>query len=182
MIKINLLGAQRTKKKKKKVTVESQLIWFGLFAVVLALGWYGGWRVFDQRVTYLKSVKADRTQELTTLKAQVKAVENFEANKKIVKDKIQVIQKLRKNQSVPVFLLNEISQRLPERVWLVSLTQRAGAVELTGKATTNSDIVDFTNNLKNTSSFENVQILESRQAKDGNVSIYSFRLQWDVVI
>lgn len=182
MIKINLLGAQRTKKKKKKVGVESQLIWFGLFMVLLALGWFSGWRMFDQRVASLKSVALDRSQELAALKVQVKAVENFEANKKIVKDKIQVIQKLRKNQSVPVFLLNEISQRLPERVWLDSLTQRAGAIELTGKATTNSDIVDFTNNLKNIPSFQNVQILESRQGKDGNISIYSFRLQWDVVI
>ncbi len=182
MIKINLLGTQKTKKKKKKVAVESQIIWFALFIIVLATGWFVGWRVFDQRVTRLKTEKTQLTEELNSLKTQVKAVENFEANKKIVKDKIEVIQRLRKNQSVPVFLLNEIARRLPERVWLESLSQNAGVVELAGKATTNGEIVDFINNLKRESSFQNIQIIESRQGSEANIPIYSFRLRWNFAI
>ncbi len=182
MIKINLLGVHKSKKKKKKVAVESQLIWLGLFSILLVLGWFVGWRVLDQKVTHLQSIEKELSQELTTLKAQVKVVENFEANKKIVREKIAVIEQLRKNQSIPVFLLNEISQRLPERVWLVNLSQKSGAIELSGKAVTNNEIVDFINNLKKASSFKNIQILESRQGKDGDISVYSFRLKWDVVI
>ncbi|MFQ5543727.1 MAG: PilN domain-containing protein, partial [Nitrospiria bacterium] len=93
---------------------------------------------------------------------------------------IQIIRQLRKNQSIPVYLLDEISKRLPERVWLINLTERSGIVDLSGKATTNSEIVDFINNLKEASLFKDVQILESRQKQEGNVTIYSFRLKWSI--
>jgi len=178
MIKINLLSSQRTKKAKKKVAFESQLIWAGLFFFVLVLGWFLGWRMLDQEVASLQLVKGELASELTLLKVQVKEVENYEADKKKVQEKIEVIRQLRKNQSMPVYLLNEISKRLPDRVWLVSLSEKSGQVDLNGRATTNSEIVDFINNLKAASAFKNVQILESRQKKEGEITVYSFRLKW----
>ncbi len=182
MIKINLLATQKTKRAKKRIAVESQLVWLGLLSVVLILGWFLGWRTLDRKVQVLRAQESRLSEELTSLKAQVKVVENFEANKKIVQDKIAVIQALRKKQSMPVSLLNEISQRLPDRVWLVSLNEKAGNIELSGGATTNSEIVDFINNLKAAPDFHNVQILESRQKKEGEITVYSFRLKWTFLI
>ncbi len=182
MIRINLLYAQKTKKKKKKVQVETQLIWVGLLAVILAVSWFIGWRSLEQKVNRLNTVESGLSEELTSLKAELKSVENFEDHKKIVQGKIKLIQQLRKNQSIPVALLSEISERLPSRVWLLSLTQRSGGIELSGKATTNSEIVDFINNLKSVPLFQNIRILESRKNQEGSISVYSFRLQWDIVI
>lgn len=182
MIKINLLAIQKAKKAKKKIAVESQLIWLGLLSLVLILAWFLGWRTLDRKVQALQVQESRLSQDLASLKIQVKAVENFEANKKIVQDKIAVIQELRKKQSMPVSLLNEISQRLPDRVWLVSLNENAGNIELSGAATTNSKIVDFINNLKAAPAFENIQILESRQKKEGETTVYSFRLKWTFLI
>lgn len=142
--------------------------------------WFYGWKALNQRVEQLQIEKRDLVTELATLKTQAKEVENYETDKKKVKEKIQIIRQLRKNQSIPVYLLDEISKRLPERVWLINLTERSGVVDLSGKATTNSEIVDFINNLKEASLFKDVQILESRQKKEGNVTIYSFRLKWSI--
>jgi len=178
MIKINLLATQKTKKAKKKIAVESQLIWVALLSVVLILSWFMGWRTLDRKVQGLRAQESRLSEELASLKTQVKVVENFEANKKIVQDKIALIQELRKKQSMPVSLLNEISQRLPDRVWLMSLNESAGNIELSGAATTNSEIVDFINNLKASPVFQNIQILESRQKKEGAITVYSFRLKW----
>ena len=178
MIKINLLGSQRAKKTKKKVALESQLIWGGLLSLFLILAWFIGWRLLDNKVVHLQAEKTMASSELALLKTQVKEVENYEADKRMVREKIEIIQQLRKNQSMPVYLLSEISKRLPDRVWLISLSEKSGMVDLSGKATTNSEIVDFINNLKAASSFKDVQILESRQKKEGDITIYSFRLKW----
>ncbi len=181
MIKINLLTPEKTKKTKKKVQLESQLVWVVLASIVLVVAWYIGWSLLDASVEQLKAQKKGLTQELATLKVQVKEVENFEADKVKAKEKIQIIQQLKKNQAIPVYLLDEISKRLPERVWLVSLSEQSGTIDLTGKATTNNEIVDFINNLKEASAFQDVQIVESRQNKEANITVYSFRLKWSIL-
>lgn len=180
MIKINLLSSQKAKKTRKKIEIQSQLILASvvLSVVLLFVGYF--WILLNERVDHLQADKAKLTTELGVLKAKVKEVENYERDKKIVEDKIKIIQQLRKNQSIPVFLLDEVSKSLPERVWLVGLVEQGGMIDLEGKATTNGEIVDFINNLKRSSLFKDVQILESRQSMEGTVSIYTFKLKWAI--
>ncbi len=181
MIKINLLSSQKAKKTRKKIEIQSQLIGASVVLSVVILGCGYVWMVLGERVDHLQSEKAKLTAELGVLKTKVKEVENYERDKKIVEEKINVIEQLRKNQSIPVLLLDEVSKSLPQRVWLVSLIEQGGTVDLDGKATTNSEIVDFINNLKKSSLFKDVQILESRQSMEGVISIYSFKLKWAIV-
>lgn len=180
MIKINLLSPEKSKKGRRKIQLESQVIWGGLALLGLIIIWTIGWNLLHKKIDHLQFEEARLTTELTALKVQVKEVENFEENKIRVKKKIQIIEQLRKNQSIPVYLLDEISKRLPDRVWLVSLAEKSGTVDLSGKATTNSEIVDFINNLKRASAFQDVEILESRQNKEENTTVYSFRLKWSI--
>lgn len=181
MIKINLLPSQKAKKGKKKLEIQSQLILASIVLSVLFLVLGYIWILLNEKVDGLTADKTKLTTELGVLKAKVKEVENYERDKKAVEEKIQVIEKLRKNQSVPVLLLDQISRSLPEKVWLVSVVEQNGVIDLEGKATTNSEIVDFINNLKKSSLFKDVQILESRQNPEGTISIYTFKLKWSLV-
>lgn len=181
MIHINLLSTQKVKKTKKKIEFQSQLIGAAaVIAVVVLLLGYGAWILFS-RVDSLQAERAALVTELGALQMKVKEVENFERDKKVVQEKIKVIEQLRKNQSIPVHLLDEISKSLPERVWLSNLAEQNGTIDLEGKATTNSEIVDFINNLKKSFLFRDVQILESRQHSEGTISVYSFKLKWSIV-
>lgn len=182
MIKINLLSSQKSKKTRKKIEIQSQLILASVALSVVFLIWGYVWILLNEKVDHLQSDKAKLNAELSVLKVKVKEVENYERDKKVVEEKIKIIEQLRKNQSVPVLLLDEVSRSLPERVWLVGLTEQSGTVDLDGKATTNSEIVDFINNLKKSSLFKNIQILESRQSAEGSISVYSFKLKWSIVI
>lgn len=181
MIKINLLPSQKAKKGKKKLEIQSQLILASIVLSVLFLVLGYIWILLNEKVDGLTADKTKLTTELGVLKAKVKEVENYERDKKAVEEKIQVIEKLRKNQSIPVLLLDQISRSLPEKVWLVSVVEQNGVIDLEGKATTNSEIVDFINNLKRSSLFKDVQILESRQNPEGTISIYTFKLKWSLV-
>ncbi len=181
MIKINLLSPERPKKSRKKLKLQAQIVWTGLAVAAMVLVWFFGWRLLDNKVERLQANHTELKTELASLKIKVKEVENYEANKKKVNEKIDIIEQLRKNQSIPVHLLDEVSKRLPERVWLLSLSEQGGKVDLSGKATSNSEIVDFTNNLKTATTFENVQILETRQKEEDNITVYSFRLKWSIL-
>mgnify|MGYP002336348879 CR=1 FL=1 len=77
--------------------------------------------------------------------------------------------------------MDQISRSLPEKVWLMNVNEQNGTIDLEGRATTNSEIVDFINNLKKSALFKDVQILESIQNMEGTISIYTFKLRWSLV-
>ncbi len=180
MIKINLLSIQRARKKKKASTVQSQWILAGVlfFGLLGSLGY--AWVYLTQTVDRLRVEKVKLTDELAMLKGQVKEVENFEHDKKAVEEKIGVIQQLQRNQTIPIRLLAEISERLPDRVWLISLAEQNNQISLEGKATGNGEIVDFINALKKSTFFENIEIEESRQVVEASIPVYTFKLKWRI--
>lgn len=177
MIEINLLTPHRAKKTKRKVEIQSQLI-IVVAVCLLTLSICGFfWGRLNDRVSVLKSKTTVLSAELAQLKTKVEEVKDYERNKKVVQEKIEIIDQLRKNQSVPVHLLDEISKSLPERAWITSLSESRGSIELDGKAVTNNDIVEFIDNLRKSSFFGDVHILESRKSAEGNVPVYFFRLK-----
>ncbi len=177
MIKINLLGVPRARKAKKRAEGRSQMIMGASLIVVTLLGTGYFWFVLQQRVSRLNDQKTQMESRLTDLKNKVKAVENFEKDKASFEEKIRVIEQLRRNQSGPVHILDEISRSLPERVSLTSLVNQASMVELEGRAASNAAIVEFISNLKKSTYFVEVDLIESRETKESDLLVYSFRLK-----
>lgn len=183
MIKINLLPVPKARKIKKRAEVRSQLILtgliFGLITIICSYFWLDLNREYKQ----LQETKTKATKELAELKEKVKEVENYEQNKKSLEEKNRVIEQLKRNQSGPVHLLDEISISLePLKVWLVSISVQENRVDLDGKAITNSDIVEFINRLKSSKYFSDILLIESRQVIEGNIPIYSFKLKSTLVL
>ncbi len=182
MVRINLISSEDTRRRKRKpIEFQNQLILGSVLIsfVVLLLG--SGWILLDRKLAALEVEKTQKQQELELLKAQVKEVENYERDKKVVLERIAVIEQLRTNQAIPVRLLNGVSESIPARVWLVTLTENGGRVDLQGKSMTNGEIVDFVNSLRTNPAFKNVQIVESKQERDVGVSVYTFTLTFSVL-
>ena len=182
MIKVNLLGVERPKRTRISLAGPSRLAGIGAIAVVLVGGMGYVWWSMSAKMTALQQQKTQRTQELAALKEKVKEVENFEANKKSYEEKIGIIEQLRKNQVGPVRLLDELSRNLPDRVWLTSLIEQSGKVELEGKAVTNAEIVDFINNLKASKYIKEIMLIESRQVNESGVPVYNFKLRCTLTV
>ncbi|PYR58502.1 MAG: hypothetical protein DMF85_10520 [Acidobacteria bacterium] len=65
-------------------------------------------------------------------------------------------------QTAPVHVLDEISKSLPDRLWLVTLTQHGDEFTIDGRATSLSSLTDFVANLESTNWFKRpVEILDS---------------------
>jgi type IV pilus assembly protein PilN len=182
MVRINLIPSdQQVRRKRKPLEIENQLILASILmsVVVLMLGSF--WILLDRKIASLDMEKSQKLSELEVLKAQVKEVENYEQDKKMVTDRITVIEKLRATQAIPVQLLDGISEGIPARVWLTGLSENSGRIDLSGRSMTNSEIVDFVNNLKKNPVFKEVHLIESRQEVEGGVPVYSFKLAFSVL-
>ncbi|HTN44112.1 MAG TPA: PilN domain-containing protein [Nitrospiria bacterium] len=183
MIKINLLSIPKARKVKKQMEIQYELILAGVLIgfVVVACTYF--WYLMNSRIDRLRNEKTKANAELTVLKEKVKEVENYEGNKKVLEEKNKIIEQLKKNQGAPVRLLDEISKSMePLKIWLTTVKEEGSQVEVDGKAVTNADIVQFINNLKTTKFFSDIQLIESRQAIELNVPIYSFKLKCTMVI
>jgi type IV pilus assembly protein PilN len=175
MIRINLLPEKR---KKKPLRIYTYLIRGAVILVltILVLG------IFTFRLTGkiadLKEEKVIKEKKLSELKVLLKEVENYERDNQSYREKSEIIKRLKNNQHLPLRLLDEVSIHLPKGVWLSSLGDSGGTVGLTGFAFTNVDLVSYVQNLKSSAYFQDVQLIESRQAEFGGVSLYTFSLSF----
>ncbi|MEF9438435.1 MAG: PilN domain-containing protein [Candidatus Mariimomonas ferrooxydans] len=166
MIRINLLLVKRKKKPKPIPSVYIQSA-IALVITLLVLGvitFYLSGKVSDP-----KSDKAVKEKRLSELKVQLKEVENFERDKKAFEEKIKIIEQLENNQKAPLRLLDQVSAQLPKGVWLTSLIDKGGAIDIAGYAFTNTELVTYIQNLKGSQYLTDVALLESKQEKAGEL-------------
>lgn len=183
MIKVNLLGIERPKRTRRTGKGPGGGLVGGVALALLLIGGMGFvWWSMATRVNTLEDEKVALNEELAALKVKVKEVENYEKNKKSYEEKIGIIEQLRKNQTGPVHLLDELSRGLPDRVWLTSLVEQAGRVDLEGRAVTNAEIVEYISNLKASQHIKEVQLIESRQVNEGGIPVYNFKLKCLLVV
>jgi Tfp pilus assembly protein PilN len=74
-------------------------------------------------------------------------VQQFEARRAQLQQRVQLIEQLRGGQSVPVQLLDHVSRSLPEMLWLEKMQQKDSVVTLEGRSTTLIALSDFVGNL-----------------------------------
>jgi len=163
MIKINLLtGTQQVKARAAKVprfegvgTLGQNVLMAGV--VILAL-LFIGWRWYSLESEHLQLhdeiVKAQAERE--RLQAIIKKGEEYKAKKELLQRKIALITQLKRNQSGPVHLLDEVSKQLPDFLWLDSMSESGQSISIQGKATTYNAVSNFYNNLTGSRYFQNV--------------------------
>jgi Tfp pilus assembly protein PilN len=114
------------------------------------------WVTLSREGTSLRKRIQTAEQEKKRLDAIIKKANYFKAQKELLNRKITLITELKKNQSGPVHLLDQVSINLPEFLWLESLVESNGSVFVRGKATTYNAVSNLYNNLTDSDYFSNV--------------------------
>src|SRR5437773_1587620 len=125
--------------------------------VILALlfiGWR--WYSLETESRRLRNEIAKAQVEKERLQAIIKKGEEYKAKKELLERKIALITQLKRNQSGPVHLLDEVSKQLPDFLWLDSMTESGFAIQIQGKATTYNAVSNFYNNLTGSPYFQGV--------------------------
>jgi len=149
MIRINLLGGEKQKTARGvRFDVGQQLTAMcSLLVVAAACGvgyWYWSLSTEDAR---LNAQIASSKIEVTRLESLLAEVKIFEDRRAILQQRVNLIERLRQGQTVPVQLLDHVSRSMPDMLWLTDLKQDGTGLTLEGKSTTLIGLSDFVGNL-----------------------------------
>jgi type IV pilus assembly protein PilN len=177
MIRVNLLATDRPAQKKSKAAPAApgavQLYLFlaifaGGAAVLCGLLWFyitGQISELDKKTTTARARQA-------ALQAIKKQVDEFQAKKKTLEDKVNLIERLRAEQSGPVHMLDELSKALPDFVWLTGMDQNGANLVIRGQTTGLTSVADFISNLQRSGWFPSVELRTTTEAE----SLVTFEL------
>ena len=169
MIRINLLAVERGATTRAtiipaahRVTISASLI---LLGTALVLGWWF-WSL-RQASRQLDEEIARAEVETQQLRSVLSQVQQFETRKAQLQQRVTLIEQLRRGQSGPVHMLDEISRSLPERLWLTEMSQKGQEITLAGMTTSMTGLSDLIAGLESSRWFKKpVDIIDSQVASD----------------
>ncbi len=172
MIRINLLGHETAKPKRRAMPEFSIggnknapfIVAFVAAVVLVAAAWL--WQ--DRSVRALRAQHQQVTAENEQLAETALRVATLEDRRASVDQRLGVIVFLKKSQSGPVLLLDQVSRELSDSVWLTNLTLSAGNVSITGEGLSELAITDFAQNLRLSSLFADT-LLDYTQDTENSV-------------
>ena len=156
----------------------------GPMAAMLILAGCFGYIALDymsvqQEESRLKDELSSARAEKARLQPILREVERFDAQKKDLQQRVNLIEELRQNQVGPVHMLDQISRSLPDRLWLVDMKQNGNEVTIDGKTSTLSSLADFVANLEASGYFSSrpVEITNSEEEKANDSDLIKFTVK-----
>jgi len=168
MIKINLLTVERKAAKKKVIAFQSaQKLTLSCTLILLVAGGGIAWRYWSlqKQSAQLDQDISSAQQETTRLHSIITQVQQFEQRKTQLQQRVALIEQLRRDQTGPVHMLDQISRSLPPMLWLIALKQGASPAEVIvdGRCTTMTGLSDFVANLEGSGFFKRgIEIIQSQ--------------------
>jgi len=174
MIKINLLAERKPAKTKAAPAVlkfegsaGNQNLLLAAILIIGALVAGGWWWVRASERDRWKERRAANEVELQRL-AEIRAkAEAFKVQKDLLEKKITLITELKKKQSVPVHILDQISRNVPDFLWLDSMSASSNQINIVGKATTYNAVSNFYDNLLASGQFADVVMGKAAEVPEG---------------
>jgi type IV pilus assembly protein PilN len=182
MIRINLLPIGRRpveEKIRKEISVFFLLTFFSL--VIMAYFHVGHTREI-KRIT---TEKMNLEKDIRRYQDRQKQLDNLKKQEKMIKQKLDVIDKLMKNRDLPVRVLDELAVRIPsDKLWIKNLTQKGNILTLTGVARGNETIAQFMESLAKSPYIDpnGVDLKQSRQVSIQGYKLKNFNLTARIIV
>jgi type IV pilus assembly protein PilN len=187
MIRVNLLGEARKKKRRAAMPVvePGAGLMLALLAIILigvaAVQWYRHdglveqGRQLDQEIQQLRA-------EQTELAQVQQQYETFSRRKELLQARIDIIEQLKAQQSGPVVLLNALANSVSatETLWLTGFVKTGTNITVTGMAMSMRAVADFMTRMMNTNTFRNVNLRETVQETARDSQNFTFTVEAQV--
>ena len=162
MIRINLLATQKVSSRAPIDT--GQKIALGGSLILLLAAAFAFWSYWSlgQAAAQVERDIEERKREETRLVQVISEVRDFEARRERLQQRVSLIEELRRGQTAPVHILDQVSRSLPEMVWLTKLTQTGFDITLEGNCMALTALSDFVGALEHSRYFNRpVEIINS---------------------
>ena len=163
MIRINLLAGQTVKATTKPIDT-AQKIAFGGSLILLLAAAFVGWSYWSlgQTSAQIERDIQERQREEARLVQVISEVRDFEARRQRLQQRVTLIEELRRGQTAPVHILDQVSRSLPDMVWLTRMAQKDYDITLEGNCLTLTALSDFVGALEHSRYFNRpVEIINS---------------------
>ncbi len=178
MIKINLLP----KESRKRVGLGQQIFFMVTLLILnfVGIGFY--WSYLNTTIEEKKREKSAIQQRLDELKRVIAEIEAFEQRRAALEAKLAVIERLKKEQQMPVRFMNELYLTLEEDLWLKncgengSFASPEATINIVGTALSNPVIAEYVRRLQRSSYFTDVQLRFTRGGKIGTQPVRDFQV------
>src|SRR5712671_6865016 len=169
MIRINLLAAERERGKKKAALfgTTGQKLTIGCSIILVLAVVFIGWRYWSlgRQSSQLDAEITAAQQETSRLRSVIEQVQQFEQRKAQLQQRVVLIEQLRKGQTGPVHMLDQISRALPQLLWLTEVKQAGTGTDviIDGKCTTLTGLSEFVSNLEASGYFKrSIEIVDTK--------------------
>ncbi|MGI9535021.1 MAG: PilN domain-containing protein [Thermodesulfobacteriota bacterium] len=161
MIKINLIPVEE----RKQVEGLGQFV-FGLFIILLVIGaMIAVVIVQNQKINTIKDETAMVNKRIKELDVIRKKVEKFKVQNKKLEERIKVIAQLEKNRVGPLYVMDALSSKIPERAWIDGFSTRGSSASLTGIASSEFVISEFMRSLESSPHFTYINLSKIRNTR-----------------
>jgi type IV pilus assembly protein PilN len=178
MIKINLLQARKEKKKvgmRKEVIVLILSVALLLMVLILLQ-----WRLAREKEDTLAQISSTK-KEIAYYKSLTTEVNQAKEAQKILLEKLNIINALRKEKATPARVLDELSIDKPEKLHLESVKKDGSRLGIEGIALDDETIANFMTNLRKTKLFKNVDLIVSEQVEQSKIKLKKFILSCEIL-
>jgi type IV pilus assembly protein PilN len=177
MIKVNLLLPRKEKKKvgiKKEITV----LTVAVVLLFIGLGAYQ-WKIHQNREEILGRI-ATTKNEINHVKSLSTEVNRAKEDQRVLQEKLNVINSLRKEKASPAKILEEVSVQKPEKIHLESLRKEGSRLGIEGVALDDETVANFMTNLRKSNLFRNIDLIVSEQSEQSRVKLKKFTLSCEI--
>lgn len=172
MIRINLLPKQEIKEARGNSEFYIGLLAIlAVFGVILATHY--------SQVNKIKNVQKQikvTEKKITELKDVEKKVEEFKAKNKELERRIKVITDLEKKRSGPLYVMQSLSNSIPEKAWLDEISSKGSTATLSGIAWNEFTVADFMESLQKSPYFKSVNLKVIEKTSINNLPLRSFEI------
>jgi type IV pilus assembly protein PilN len=156
MIRVNLLPSDRRKAKGPAFGLQNaqKIALTGSLILLLACA-FAGWRYWAlgrDAAQIERDIEAQRREE-QRLEQVIAEVRDFEARRERLQQRVTLIEELRRGQTAPVHMIDQVSRALPDMLWLTKMTQTGYDVTLDGLCLSLTSLSDLVANLENSRYF-----------------------------
>lgn len=158
MILINLLPHREAARKQRKeifnISLGAAALLGGIIAGIIFL-------VYQASITSQQDNNTLLETEIKKLEAQIKDIVGLESEITALRARQQAVEDLQSDRNLPVHLLTEIVNQLPDGVYISRLVQQDQLVTLNGTAQSNERVAELFRNLaSNTPWFSKPELVE----------------------
>ena len=171
MIKINLLPHREEACRARR---QQFYVLLGLVTVLVGLIWFLGFSIINRQIDGQMNKNEFLKSEIALLDKDIAEIKKLKSQTDSLLARKRVIEALQANRTEMVHLFNELAKRVPEGIYLRTLTQTGQQIAVTGVAQSNARITTLMNNLDESPLLENSTLIETKAEVVGNRRLNAF--------